>query len=680
MSPQSGAQHNPMFFASVDDRREGVMGTNQMSKKPKSKTPMLDALGLSQHKKTKSKPQPSNSTDNAPLDLDAPNTSKKQSSNMLDPLGISGALGLSQGKKSKSKPQRSRSTDSTDNDLDAPNTSKMQLSNVLDPLGLSGALGLSQGKKSKSKPQRSRSTDSTENDLDAPNTDKKSKSRSKSPKLLGGVRRRRNNSLPDDATPPKINEKPRRGSTFVDEMPSIAREDVEMSTPDMPVFSQPNRRRGSVGAASNPSQAHNRRTKSPPPMSGWIRNTSQKPQKKSPPRDRLARPDTAGRAATTGTTNLAPTSSSSLPNQTPDPQQMERSSSFQTPIRAGRRTSTPQDQMDADMILALQLSQQDAQASQPRAASPKSSSPTRRLPSPKPPPSAARASPSPRSSPAAVAAKKKNVGLGDHFARTDASKRGAAAEDEGSLADMLLALKISAEEEAARNGGESVADGGGGGGRTSYNTQRMTSIQELLKLEASDRRRNGASSDDDDDQHFGVEEEEEVPSVMDLVAAGVSAQSGDSSNGNRGTSARQQEDEYERMRQEEQRQLEMALKASEEAIKSSHPESQVDEDLRLALKASRDELDIANDEEFMREQQRAMEQFAAQQKKKKAPLDHERGRNSLMQRGTAETQRAIAAGQAHIVTCRGCGAKLQAPIAYSLVFCPNCQTVSPTGM
>lgn len=49
----------------------------------------------------------------------------------------------------------------------------------------------------------------------------------------------------------------------------------------------------------------------------------------------------------------------------------------------------------------------------------------------------------------------------------------------------------------------------------------------------------------------------------------------------------------------------------------------------------------------------------------------------LLQNGQAETQRAMASGQAHVVQCRGCGGRLHAPMTYSMVFCPNCRTVSP---
>lgn len=52
-------------------------------------------------------------------------------------------------------------------------------------------------------------------------------------------------------------------------------------------------------------------------------------------------------------------------------------------------------------------------------------------------------------------------------------------------------------------------------------------------------------------------------------------------------------------------------------------------------------------------------------------------REDMLRRGQLETQQAISIGQAHIVQCQGCLGRLHAPLSYSLVFCPNCHTVSP---
>lgn len=51
--------------------------------------------------------------------------------------------------------------------------------------------------------------------------------------------------------------------------------------------------------------------------------------------------------------------------------------------------------------------------------------------------------------------------------------------------------------------------------------------------------------------------------------------------------------------------------------------------------------------------------------------------DDLLQRGNQETRAAIASGQAHVVKCQGCNNRLHAPISYSLVFCPTCNTISP---
>ena len=207
-------------------------------------------------------------------------------------------------------------------------------------------LGFSQHKKTRSRSPHFNSIDSTTLDVDAAEASKKSKSRSKSPMLAG---RSRKQIVPDDVVAPKANQSVRRGSTLVEEMPVISREDVAISTPVLPVF---DKRR-------DPRRTPNKQTqsKSPPPRSDRspTRNTPDQARKKPPPTDR---PGGMGRAATTGSSDVPPTSSS-----TATPQQMERSSSDQTPqnSRFARRTSTPQDQFDADLMLALELSQRDAQ-------------------------------------------------------------------------------------------------------------------------------------------------------------------------------------------------------------------------------------------------------------------------------------------------------------------------------
>lgn len=64
--------------------------------------------------------------------------------------------------------------------------------------------------------------------------------------------------------------------------------------------------------------------------------------------------------------------------------------------------------------------------------------------------------------------------------------------------------------------------------------------------------------------------------------------------------------------------------------------------------------------------------FTASSNKKNGQQDDE-----LVHRGSLETQEAIANGRAHVVQCRGCSGRLHAPMSYSLVYCPQCHTVSP---
>jgi len=60
-----------------------------------------------------------------------------------------------------------------------------------------------------------------------------------------------------------------------------------------------------------------------------------------------------------------------------------------------------------------------------------------------------------------------------------------------------------------------------------------------------------------------------------------------------------------------------------------------------------------------------------------SPRQQRRRRTRLETRGALETRQAISNGSSHVVKCKGCNGRLQAPLSYSLVFCPKCQTVSP---
>jgi hypothetical protein len=52
-------------------------------------------------------------------------------------------------------------------------------------------------------------------------------------------------------------------------------------------------------------------------------------------------------------------------------------------------------------------------------------------------------------------------------------------------------------------------------------------------------------------------------------------------------------------------------------------------------------------------------------------------RLALVRRGQQETAEAVRANQAHVVECRGCRSRMQAPIHYALVYCTQCGVVSP---
>ena len=132
---------------------------------------------------------------------------------------------------------------------------------------------------------------------------------------------------------------------------------------------------------------------------------------------------------------------------------------------------------------------------------------------------------------------------------------------------------------------------------------------------------------------------------MDLVAAGISADTG--------TNPEDQQRLLEQIRADKERkELEAALEASRN-------------------EAYRTTRNSGNGADFFLNQQRAMEQLANQRN------PHASRREELIQRGTSETQEAISSGQAHIVICRGCTGRLQAPKSYSLVYCPRCQTITP---
>lgn len=286
------------------------------------------------------------------------------------------------------------------------------------------------------------------------------------------------------------------------------------------------------------------------------------------------------------------------------------------PPATAARTADEDPDMDEDLLLALELSKKDT--GQP---SSQVSDDTRY------------ASGLPASSPPS---KRSNYAMNDP--------------NHGSIQDLLFALDMSEETYRGESNKNTYE-------RSSHIRRMSTSLTELLALESSGR--------------TGMDKSEERL-VTDFVAAGIS------------TDKTSRPDEQfrilEQIREEqEQKELELALKESQEepALPAINMKEQA--------------------QDFLTSQHKAMEEWSKNTAKagggdqddddRKQPAvatgtslasqDSTDRRRELVERGTAETQEAITSGQAHIVTCRGCKGRLQAPVSYSLVFCPKCQTISP---
>ena len=219
-----------------------------------------------------------------------------------------------------------------------------------------------------------------------------------------------------------------------------------------------------------------------------------------------------------------------------------------------------------------------------------------------------------------------------------------------SLADVLLALKLSAEES--------------GDGNLHRNS---TSIDELLALEKAQASRGTEAN------KSGLSIRN---SVMDMVAAGISTTPTGLRTPTESTSNGEQAEQMRILQQireeQEQKELELALKVSQQQETAA---------------ASGGVGSRAGD--FLLSQQEAMKEWSnrnissAPGQLPQRPLpgvsrkDSIGRRQELLERGTEETKDAIHSGQSQIVKCRGCGGRLQAPLSYSLVFCPKCQTISP---
>jgi hypothetical protein len=175
--------------------------------------------------------------------------------------------------------------------------------------------------------------------------------------------------------------------------------------------------------------------------------------------------------------------------------------------------------------------------------------------------------------------------------------------------------------------------------------------------------------------------------VTDLVAAGIST--GDHHHNNNNDRPDDQFRILQQIREEQERcELELALKVSQE--QSEYEQQPIIQQVQVKAPTP----STAGD--FLFSQQKAMEEWSTNtnntsntsniapsprqmgaRQNSVSSLDSSERRRELLERGTQETQQAISSGQARIVTCRGCGGRLQAPVSYSLVFCPKCQTISP---
>jgi hypothetical protein len=290
---------------------------------------------------------------------------------------------------------------------------------------------------------------------------------------------------------------------------------------------------------------------------------------------------------------------SNPPRINPSPRPMPANSQAQR-VPTGSVPITPvDDEIDEDLLLALEISKNDTGNSAPANIAPAASRPN------------------------------------DH--------RGLSEDDRNnsSLRDVLLALQLSEEDQ--KSGFHDSSE-------VAHNRRMSTSLDTLLAMEHSRGQSGGQYSRE---------------RVTDYVAAGIS------------TDVKKTPDEQfkilEQIREEqEKKELELALQVSQQ------------EDGRSTSSSS--------DQDFMINQQSAMDGWSGGSANGangnlKAPpppttsvsrQDSNERRRELVERGTAETQRAISTGQAHIVTCQGCKGRLQAPISYSLVYCPRCQIISPT--
>lgn len=224
-----------------------------------------------------------------------------------------------------------------------------------------------------------------------------------------------------------------------------------------------------------------------------------------------------------------------------------------------------------------------------------------------------------------------NIYNSNHHTSSDLARPSMAHEDRSShssLADVMLALKLSAEESDMAN------------------PQRSTNLDELLALEMA---------------------QETHQNMTDFVAAGISSEPSDQD---------EQMRILEKIRQEqEQKELELAIQASQ-AWGPKVPQ-QKSSDFLTSQRQAMNEYTRHNAEAYGQAPAAASTRPVSQRQGSHRSYDSAGRRQELLERGTSETKLAIQSGKAQIVVCRGCGGRLQAPASYSLVFCPKCQTISP---
>ena len=209
----------------------------------------------------------------------------------------------------------------------------------------------------------------------------------------------------------------------------------------------------------------------------------------------------------------------------------------------------------------------------------------------------------------------------------------------------MLALKLSTEEESAAAG--------------TFSTSAFPSLEDLLEFEGSLARNK---------------------SLTDYVAPGFLSQSPTSDRKHpvplQPTRSSEQLRILDKIREEqEKRELEMALKVSEQESKRSgaathrcswpnQPSDEVNPSLTTTTRP-----DVEDSSQQLRLPAALPSSISSRD-------SSDSRRQELLERGASEIVQAIETGRAHWVICDGCGSRLQAPVSYPLVLCPRCDRIS----